>query len=415
MAQLLQSLFVVLVVAGLAPVVSALLPGRMPQVVLFVVGGILVGPSVLGWADPADLRLLSTVGLGLLFLLAGYELPPMLIGQHPGRLAIIGWFVSLVLAFAIVGVLAGVGFVHAFVPVSLALTTTALGTLLPILQDNKMLGGVFGSYLFAAGAVGELGPVLAISLFLGINDSWLSALLIATVAGAAYLLSLMPRAVGHTRIAQVIQKGQDSTTQSTLRWTLVLLVALLLLTEDFGLDAVLGAFLAGMALRHTRGMDEQQHETLLRKLDAVGYGFFIPIFFICSGMGLDVDSIAQDPMRLVVFFVLLLVVRGAPALLVYRNVLSMRRRVEMMFLTATALPLLVALTEIGLGNGTMLPQNAAALVGAGALSVAVFPMVAVAIHRRGDAGSEDAEPGAGETEGSHPRVGPGRMETGTNT
>jgi len=382
MVQLLETLFVVLLVTALAPLVSALLPGRVPQVVLFVVGGIIVGPQVLALADPNDLTLLSTFGLGLLFLLAGYELPPMLLGQHPGRLAIIGWVISLTVAFAVVGFLEWAGFVKAFVPVSLALTTTALGTLLPILRDNDMLGGTFGSYLFAAGAVGELGPVLAISLFLGVNQSWLSAVLIATVAVGAWLLSKIPASIGDTRIGAAIRRSQDATTQSTLRWTLVLLAGLLLVTEEFGLDAVLGAFLAGMALRRSTTMGEQQQASLLAKLDAVGYGFFIPVFFVTSGMGLDIDSIIANPMRLVVFFVLLLAVRGLPSLVIYRKVLTLPQRVELMFLTATALPLLVALTEIGLRNGTMLPENAAALVGAGALSVAVFPLVAVAVHRR---------------------------------
>jgi Kef-type K+ transport system membrane component KefB len=118
------------------------------------------------------------------------------------------------------------------------------------------------------------------------------------------------------------------------------------------------------------------------KLDAVGYGFFIPLFFIWSGMTLALESIADNPFRLLVFFVLLLAVRGLPALFFYRRPLPMYQRLEMTFFTATALPLLVALAEIGLSTGEMLPQNAAALVGAGVLSVLVFPGVAVALDRR---------------------------------
>ena len=139
---------------------------------------------------------------------------------------------------------------------------------------------------------------------------------------------------------------------------------------------MLGAFLAGMVLRRWAPGDVHSLE---EKLDAVGYGFFIPVFFVVSGMNLDVDSIVEDPLRLLVFFVLLLLVRGLPALLVYRRALPMTQRLQMMFITATSLPLLVALAEIGLRNGTMLPENAAALVGAGVLSVIVYPAVAVAI------------------------------------
>jgi Kef-type K+ transport system membrane component KefB len=143
---------------------------------------------------------------------------------------------------------------------------------------------------------------------------------------------------------------------------------------------VLGAFLAGVVLRRWAPGDM---DALEGKLDAVGYGFFIPVFFVTSGMSLDLKSIIESPARLVVFFVLFLVVRGLPALFFYRQELPMRGRVQMMLLTATALPLLVALAEIGLELGTMLPENAAAVGGAGVLSVIVFPAVAVGLVHSG--------------------------------
>jgi Kef-type K+ transport system membrane component KefB len=153
------------------------------------------------------------------------------------------------------------------------------------------------------------------------------------------------------------------------------------IASNFGLDVVLGAFLAGMVLRRWARRDVQALEA---KLDAVGYGFFIPVFFVASGMSLDLQSIIKSPARLIVFFVLFLAVRGLPALLFYRRELSMRGRIQLMLLTATALPLLVALAHIGLDSGTMLPENAAALVGAGVLSVIVFPAVAVSLARSGE-------------------------------
>ena len=159
----------------------------------------------------------------------------------------------------------------------------------------------------------------------------------------------------------------------------MLLLALLALAARFGLDIVLGAFVAGLVLRQWAPGDVRSLE---EKLDAVGYGFFIPVFFVSSGMALDIGSIAEAPLRLLVFFVLLLVVRGLPALLVYRRALAPTQRTQMVFITATTLPMLVALAQIGLDNGTMLPENAAALVGAGVLSVLVFPAVAVAIGSR---------------------------------
>ena len=379
LSQALSSLFVVAMVAALAPLVVGLLARlRVPQVVVLIVGGVVIGPQVLGWAEPASIGLLANVGLGFLFLLAGYELDLTLFRQKAGRLALVGWAVTVVLALAVVGLLEAAGLVRAFVPVALALTTTALGTLLPILRDNDMLGGPFGRYVLAAGAVGEFLPVVAIAIFLGANGKFLGLISLCAVGALALLLTVAPRLVPG-RVARIMREGEHATAQTTLRWTVALLLLLLVVANDFGLDVVLGAFLAGVVLRRWAPGDVHALE---EKLDAVGYGFFIPVFFVASGMGLDMRSIVQAPGRLILFFVLLLAVRGLPTLLVYRTALPLAQRVELVFLAATALPLLVALSAIGLETGTMLPQNAAALVGAGVLSVLVFPAAAVRIHRR---------------------------------
>ena len=170
---------------------------------------------------------------------------------------------------------------------------------------------------------------------------------------------------------------------------------LIAVTDRFHLDAVLGAFLAGVVLRRWVGASSPALES---KLDAVGYGFFIPIFFVYSGMALDLRSIAEAPLRVLLFFALMLAVRGLPALVVYRGVLDWRERTQTALVTATALPVLVALTEIGLRNGTMLPENAAALVGAGVLTVLLLPATAVALDRPGP--------------GQPARVRPSRRSTG---
>jgi Kef-type K+ transport system membrane component KefB len=205
---------------------------------------------------------------------------------------------------------------------------------------------------------------------------------IAAVCVVALLLTFLPRVVGANKLRAVIEQGQRSTAQTTLRWSVVLLLLLLLAAARFGLDVVLGALLAGMVLRRwTRRMGVAV-TSLEEKLDALGYGFFIPVFFVTSGMTLDVKSIVEHPFRLFVFFALLLVVRGLPSLLVYRRALPMRQRVEMTFIAATTMPILIALAEIGLSDGVMIPANAAALVGAGVLSVLVFPSIAAALARR---------------------------------
>jgi Kef-type K+ transport system membrane component KefB len=376
----LQSLFVVAMVAALAPLVVGLLRRlHVPQVVVLILGGVVVGPQVLDLAQPESIELLSNVGLGFLFLLAGYELELGLFRQRAGKLAVVGWVASAAFACAVVGLLASMGLVRAFVPVALGLTTTALGTLLPILRDNNMLRGTFGSYVMAGGAVGEFFPIVAIAIFLGSNGKFLGLLSLLAVAVIALVLSWIPRLARGGRLQQILSEGQNATAQTTLRWTVALLLLLLLIAGQFGLDVVLGAFLAGVVLRRWAPGDVHSLE---EKLDAVGYGFFIPIFFVASGMGLDLRSILHAPGRLLLFFVLLLVVRGLPTLLVYRSALALPQRLELVFVMATALPILVALSEIGLENGSMLPENAAALVGAGVLSVLAFPVIAVAIDRR---------------------------------
>ncbi len=291
-----------------------------------------------------------------------------------------------------VALLASFGFVRDFVPIGLALTTTALGTLLPILQDNNMLDGKFGRYVLAAGAVGELFPIVAISLFLTKRDQFIAIGSLVAVGVVALLLTAAPRLIGERRLRALIKQGQRATAQSTLRWSIVLLVVLLVVAERFGLDVVLGAMLAGMVLRSWTRRMEVDVEPLETKLEAVGYGIFIPLFFVASGMTLDIKSILANPLRLFVFAGLLLVVRGLPSLFVYAKTLATRQRVEMTFITATTLPLLIALAAIGQRDGVMLKSNAAALVGAGVLSVLIFPAIAAALHRKGKAGRSIGEP-----------------------
>ncbi len=306
----------VLLVAAAAPLIVALLPGRVPQVVVLLVGGVLIGPQVLGVADRDSIALFATMGLGYLFLLAGCVVEPSLLRERPGKLAVMAWGITVALALAIVGGLEAAGFVRAFLPVSLALTTTALGTLIPILRDHDMLGGRFGRYMFAGGAVGEMGPVLAIALFLGAYDTWVELLGIATVSGIAFVVAKVPDLIHDTRVGRAIAAGQNATSQTTLRLTAALLVGLILVADRFGIDVVLGAFFAGMVLRRWGPSDA---DALEGKLDAVGYGIFIPVFFVASGISLYVASMLDAPQRVLVFVVLLLAVRGAPALLVYRN------------------------------------------------------------------------------------------------
>ena len=379
----LNSLVAVALVAALTPLVVALLPGpRIPQVVIFLIGGVLIGPHVLGLADTGSIQLLSDIGLGFLFLLAGYELDPLLLRQRPGRLAITGWLMS---AVHLRGGDGGPSTRSATSRTSCRsgwrLTTTALGTLLPILRDNRMLGGQLGRQIFAAGAVGELFPILIIAVFLTKRGHFIALASVVAVGAVAIILSRFPGWPEAPRYSGSSGRARTRPVQITLRWAVVLLFSLLASAARFGLDVVLGAMLAGIVLRIWTRRLNLDTESLERKFDTVGYGIFIPIFFIGSGMTIDLKAIIGDPLRVLVLLVLLLVVRGLPSLLIYRHDLEPRQRLEMTFITATSLPLLIALAEIGEQDGVMLPATAAALVGAGVLSVLIFPLIAVRLHR----------------------------------
>lgn len=376
----LKSLFFVIAVAALAPIVARLLPRlQIPSVVFMLAGGVLIGQEGLAVAAPEDVDLLSTLGLSFLFLLAGYELDLSLMRQAPGKLGLRAWFISAAISLAVTALLWQAGIVNDFLAIAVALTTTALGTLLPIMRDSGILASPIGPYIFAAGAVGEFLPIVAMALLLSGNGPITGVLALVGMGVATFVVLMVIRQVQRRGWGEKLAMPEDATGQTSLRWTLVILCGLILVADDFGLDVVLGAFLAGVVLRQWA---PAQVETLERKLEAVGYGVFIPIFFVSSGMKLDVDSIVQNPLRLLLFFVLLLLVRGLPALFVYRGYLDRVQRWQMVFLTATALPLLVALSEVGLESGLMLPENAAALVGAGALSVLVFPLAAVVLQQR---------------------------------
>jgi Kef-type K+ transport system membrane component KefB len=352
----------------------------VPQVVLLLAGGVLIGPDVLAVGAPGDVRVLADVGLAFVFLLAGYEIDLRLFREDAGRRAVLSWALSFVLAAGAVGLLGAAGLVQASLPIALGLTTTALGTLLPVLRDAGLLGGRLGRYLLAAGGVGELLPVLVIALFLGSQGRAAAVVALGGVAALALGLGLLRHGVREGgRLAAAVRAGQNETAQTTLRGTLLLLLTLVALTDRFHLDAVLGAFLAGLVLRHWAGGGAPLLES---KLDAVGYGFFVPLFFVYSGMALDLGAIGEAPLLLALLLALMLVVRGGPVLLVYRGALDPRERLQTALISVTALPVLVALTEIGVRSGTMTTREAAALVGAGVVTVLVLPALAVSLGRR---------------------------------
>ena len=382
MSEEFTSLVVIAAIAAAAPLVVGLLRIRVAEVVLLLFGGVLFGPSLLGWINvDASISLLSELGLGMLFFVAGMELEPRAVRGISGRLAATGWGVSLALAAAFAFVLTVTGVISDTLGVAIALTSTALGTLLPVLRDSKELNTPFGTLFMGAGAWGEFGPIIAISLLLGSESKFVAIITLVAFGLVAVIVAVLPTKLASERVRTLLEAGHHTSSQTAVRFTMLLLIVLLAVAGSFGLDVVLGAFVAGIIARRLAPPSAESQLTV--RVEAIAFGFFIPLFFIVSGANLDIESIIENPARLVIFFILLLVVRGLPQFLLYRHEIpDGRQRARFSLLVATGLPIIVAVTTLEVDGGIMQPENAAALVGAGALSVLVFPLVGGALVRR---------------------------------
>jgi Kef-type K+ transport system membrane component KefB len=394
------SFFAIVLVAAIAAITVAVVPRGLapPVVVLELFLGILIGPQVLDLARSSDfIEFFSNLGLGMLFFFAGYEIDFERIKGRPLRLGVVGWVISVALAYGLGGILAAAGIVVSFLYTGSAMATTAIGTLIPILRDNGELKTKFGTYLMAAGGIGEFGPILLVTLVLTTASPLHEAgILLAFVALALGV------ALASVRLAwrgwPALERTFEASSQLAVRITVVLVFGLVLLASKLGLDVLLGGFVAGMITRAAlRGHELQIFES---KLTAVGFGFFVPFFFITSGLEFNLNALgsAEAIAKLLMFFGLFLVVRGVPALLLYRKVLDGRDRMALAFFSATELPLVVAITTIAIDAGKMRSSTAAGLVGAAMLSTLIFPFVGLALRKRTE--KEGAEGDGGPAEGA---------------
>jgi Kef-type K+ transport system membrane component KefB len=381
-----DTLLIVLAVAALAPLIADI-PTRMrvPIVVAELVLGIIVGPDVLAIAKPGPtLDLFKQLGLAFLFFLAGMEIEFDRVRGAPASLAVRGWGVSLVIGLALGGLLYAVGLVGTPVLVGLAMTTTALGAMVPIVKDAGLVDQPFGRYALAAGAMGELGPIVGLSVILAAlsGDFWRTLLLLvfAVAAVAAGALALRARP---PRVVRLVEVTMHSSGQFAIRLAILLLGALFLLAGDLGLDVVLGAFSAGLITGLVA--HGEPAEAFHEKLEGIGYGFLIPIFFIATGIEFDLDALlgSATAMALVpVFALLFILARGAPVWILYRRELAGRQeRAALALMASAALPLVVAITEVAKDTGRLGNAEAVSLVGAGMLSLLVLPAVAIGLVR----------------------------------
>lgn len=389
MAEDFISLFVIALVALLCPIVARIIPGKLvPETVFLLIGGMALGPYAAGFIHLTEpVQLLSELGLGFLFLLAGYEINPSNLTGAQGKRGLATWFASIALAFVAVRLSPYFSVSHIDgIAVAIALTTTALGTLLPILKERGLSDTPVGTSILAFGTWGELCPVLAMAVLLSTRSTWQTLLVLAVFVAVAVVAAVVPakaRRAGH-RLFDFLENARDTTSQTMVRGVVVLLVGLVALSAAFQLDIVLGAFAAGFVLRYI--IPEGDH-ALEHKLEGISYGFLIPVFFVVSGAKIDIAAVFQQPVLLIGFIFMLLLIRAVPIFIALsigqraRAHLDVHERITVSLYCTTALPIIVAVTAVAVNAGAMPSNTAGVLVAAGAVTVFLMPLLATIVDR----------------------------------
>jgi len=363
---------------------AALLPAALrltllPAVVLEILFGVVIGPQGLHLIGPSPaLHMVAELGLAILFLIAGLEINPRELSGEPTRLAVRGWLASLAVALVLAFAGQGLGLFPAAGFVAIALTTTAIGALMPILKDRGLLEAPYGPYILASGAAGEAFPLIALSLILaGVDGFGVQSIVLVGFALTAVFAIFIAGRVQALRFPPVLRETMASSGQFPIRLAVFLAVGFALFGENLGVDLVLGAFVAGAVLRALVPAD--LHHELLTRLSAVGFGFLIPIFFVSSGMKLDIAALSSSVMAIAlvpVFVFMMLAARGLPVLWLYRSALPLRSRFALALHSGTQLPLVVAITAVAVDQGAMPYWCAASLVVAAVITVILFPAIA---------------------------------------
>jgi Kef-type K+ transport system membrane component KefB len=381
------SLFLVSLVAVGAPLFVRLAHLRVPAVVLEIVAGIVVGPAGFGWVRvDLPVQILSLVGLAFLLFLAGLEIDVAGLRGPVLRQAGAGFGLTIVLGVAVGLAFAAVNYTKSPLLLAVALSATSLGLVVPVLKDAGQVDEPMGQLTIAGASVADFGGIVLLSLLFSetatsVGSTVLLLSMFAVLVVVAVLV--LTRLLRSMRLEAVLVSLQDTTAEIRVRIAVVLLVGFVALAERLGLETILGAFLAG-AILNLVDRDTMSHPNFRLKLEAIGYGFVVPVFFISSGLRFDLHALLDRPsaaFKVPLFLLALLVVRGVPAAL-YAKEVGRRAAVAAGLLQATSLPFLVTVTQIGLQLGKLRPDTAAALVSAGLVSVIVFPPTALSLLRR---------------------------------
>jgi Kef-type K+ transport system membrane component KefB len=384
-----DNLLIVVAVAFAAPLLLGLFPRvKLPSVVLEILAGIVIGPSVLGIVEVDDsVSVISVIGLAFLLFLAGLEIDFDKLRGPVLRLTLIGFAASFGIAVLVALILKATGVIETPLLVAIILCATSLGVLIPVLKDAGEISSTFGQLIVAAGTIADFGAVILLSIFFsGEGGVGATFLLIGSLVALAFVVFIAVKTAERSSLLrQDLVRLQDTTAQIRVRGAVVLLVGFAAIADSLGLESILGAFMAGAILALLDRDERMTHPEFRRKLEAVGFGVFIPVFFVTSGVNYDLDALLSSASNVVmvpIFLAALVAARGLPALL-YRRMLDARHTAIAGLMQATSLPFIVAAVAIGEDLGLIDPAEGAALIGAGLLSVLLFPAIGLGLLKRG--------------------------------
>ena len=391
------SLAVIAAVAFVAPVIAQAIPRKpIPETVLLLMFGATLGPHALGVIHSTDsIGFLSDLGLAFLFLLAGYEIDPAMLTSTEGKKGVRTWIATFIFAVALVLLHPNIAIGGiAAIPMGIVLSTTALGTLMPILRERDLSNTKVGRAVISFGTWGELGPILAMSILLSTRTGWQTALILVTFLALCLIAALVPtraKQQGYS-LYRFLEEKADTTSQTLVRGTIMILIALVAFSALFDIDIVLGAFAAGFILRFISSDDNEGH---IAKLEGLGFGFLIPLFFVVSGSNIDISTIAADPATLARFIALLVVIRAVPIVISLslgkaRTTYTPHERISVALYCTTALPIIVAVTSLAVKNGSMGSETASIMIAAGAITVFLMPLLAQITYNIADRHPIDA-------------------------
>jgi Kef-type K+ transport system membrane component KefB len=380
-------LLVIAAAAVIAPLLARLMSRRfLPPVVVEVLIGVLVGPQALGLVRPTGaVEVLYLLGFGFLLFLAGQEVEPRRFRGPSFRLAGLNFIVCLGLAALATLALRLLAPGADFRLLALALTATSVGVVVPVLRDAGEISTDFGQLVIMAGSVGEFGALLLLTILFSADPepTAVQVLYVAVLGAVAIAGSFLLRRLWQSGwLGRVLRETDENTSQLRIRGAFLILLIFVALARKFGVDSLLGAFIAGIVLGFADSDDRPTQARYQGKLRAIGYGFLVPVFFIVTGVQFDVRSLfasASSLALLPALLVAILLARAAPALM-YRRRVGTRPALAAGLLQATTLTFPVVVAEVGRSLDLLPEATAAALIGAALLSVLAFPAAALALR-----------------------------------